>query len=97
MASPAGAGRQGAELQPPTALLPRGADGDRAAASAAARGRASRSDVRIGEELSSYTVDVTSALAFGHDLNTLEHRENELQRHIQRVFSDGHVGAAATP
>jgi cytochrome P450 len=41
----------------------------------------------IGEELSSYTVDVTSSLAFGHDLNTLEHRENELQRHIQRVFS----------
>lgn len=40
----------------------------------------------IGEELASYTVDITSALAFGHDLNTLEHRENELQRHIQTAF-----------
>jgi cytochrome P450 len=39
----------------------------------------------IGLELSSYTVDVTSALAFGHDLNTLERRDNELQGHIQRV------------
>ena len=31
-------------------------------------------------------MDVTSALAFGHDLNTLERRDNELQAHIQRVF-----------
>jgi cytochrome P450 len=36
--------------------------------------------------LTSFTVDVTSALAFGHDLNTLERGDNELQRHIQRVF-----------
>lgn len=40
----------------------------------------------IGRELTSYTVDVTSALAFGHDLNTLERRDNELQGHIQRVI-----------
>ena len=40
----------------------------------------------IAHELTSYTVDITSALAFGHDLNTLERRDNELQRHIQRVF-----------
>jgi cytochrome P450 len=40
----------------------------------------------IGQELTSYTVDVTSALAFGHDLNTLERRDNELQGHIQRVI-----------
>ncbi len=37
-------------------------------------------------ELTSLTVDVTSALAFGHDLNTLERRDNELQDHIQRTF-----------
>ncbi len=36
--------------------------------------------------LTSFTVDVTSALAFGHDLNTLERGDNELQVHIQRVF-----------
>jgi cytochrome P450 len=40
----------------------------------------------IGAHLASFTVDVTSALAFGHDLNTLERGENELQKHIQRVF-----------
>jgi cytochrome P450 len=44
-------------------------------------------EVEVAEELSSYTVDVTSALAFGYDLNTLEHRDSELQEHIQRVFS----------
>lgn len=38
-------------------------------------------------ELTSLTVDVTSALAFGHDLNTLERRDNELQDHIQRTFA----------
>jgi cytochrome P450 len=40
----------------------------------------------IKQELTSYSVDVTSALAFGHDLNTLERGDNELQGHIQRVF-----------
>jgi cytochrome P450 len=40
----------------------------------------------IADELTSYTVDVTSALALGHDLNTLERRDNELQGHIQRVL-----------
>jgi cytochrome P450 len=33
----------------------------------------------------SFTTDVASWLAFGHDLNTLE-RESELQSHIERVF-----------
>ncbi len=32
-----------------------------------------------------FTTDVASALAFGQDLNTLEH-ESELQGHIERVF-----------
>lgn len=40
----------------------------------------------IGADLTSFTVDVTSALAFGHDLNTLEHGDGELQRNIQRIF-----------
>jgi cytochrome P450 len=40
----------------------------------------------IQQELTSYSVDITSALAFGHDLNTLERRDNELQGHIQRAF-----------
>jgi len=40
----------------------------------------------ISREFTSFSVDVTSALAFGHDLNTLERRHNELQGHIQRIF-----------
>jgi cytochrome P450 len=40
----------------------------------------------IAGELTSFSVDVTSALAFGHDLNTLERRDNELQGHIQTLF-----------
>jgi cytochrome P450 len=40
----------------------------------------------IGQQLTSFSIDVTSALAFGHDLNTLERGHNELQGHIQRLF-----------
>jgi cytochrome P450 len=40
----------------------------------------------IGRALSSFTVDVTSALAFGHDLNTLERGDGGLQEHLHRVF-----------
>ncbi|HEX4465065.1 MAG TPA: cytochrome P450 [Solirubrobacterales bacterium] len=40
----------------------------------------------IGQALSSFTVDVTSALAFGHDLNTLERGDDGLQEHLHRVF-----------
>ncbi len=40
----------------------------------------------IGKALSSFTVDVTSALAFGHDLNTLERGDAGLQEHLHRVF-----------
>ncbi len=42
--------------------------------------------LEIGEVLSSFTVDVTSWLAFGHDLNTLERGDSELQGHLHRVF-----------
>jgi cytochrome P450 len=43
--------------------------------------------IQIGAALTSYTVDIASALAFGHDLNTLERGDNELQSHIQRAFN----------
>ena len=42
--------------------------------------------LEIGKQLTSYAVDTTSALAFGHDLNTLERGENTLQGHIQHTF-----------
>jgi cytochrome P450 len=50
------------------------------------RAAGNRDSLDIGRELCSFTVDVTSALAFGHDLNTLERGESELQEHIQRIF-----------
>jgi cytochrome P450 len=40
----------------------------------------------IGQALSAFTVDVTSALAFGHDLNTLERGDDALQGHLHHVF-----------
>lgn len=43
--------------------------------------------IDLTDVLTSYAVDITSTLAFGIDLNTLEHGKNELQRHIQRVFT----------
>jgi cytochrome P450 len=42
--------------------------------------------IEIGAALSSFTVDVTSALAFGRDLNTLEGGDGDLQEHLHRVF-----------
>jgi len=43
--------------------------------------------VEISDLFSSFTVDVTSALALGHDLNTLERGDVELQRHIQHMVA----------
>src|SRR5205809_890448 len=51
----------------------------------AAAARAGES-VAIDADFSSYTVDVTSALAFGRDLNTLERGEHELQQDITTIF-----------
>ncbi len=39
-----------------------------------------------GLTLSSYSLDIISALAFGHDLNTLERGDVELQEHVERHF-----------
>jgi cytochrome P450 len=47
---------------------------------------AAKEEAAILEDFMSYSVDVTSALAFGHDLNTLEHGDGELQLHIANVF-----------
>lgn len=33
-----------------------------------------------------FTVDVTSLLAFGYDINTLEKPNNELKKHLNRIF-----------
>lgn len=50
--------------------------------SAAARGEA----VDVRSDLMRYTVDVTSQVVFGSDLNTLGGREPEMQQHLGRIF-----------
>jgi cytochrome P450 len=45
-----------------------------------------QSEAAILDDFMAYSVDVTTALAFGHDLNTLEHGDGELQVHIGNVF-----------
>lgn len=41
--------------------------------------------VTIADEMTSFTIDVTSALAFGYDLNTLEGKGGSLLHHMHRV------------
>lgn len=42
--------------------------------------------IDIRSDFMSYTVDVTSALAFGVDLNTLERGDSELQNQLETIF-----------
>jgi cytochrome P450 len=49
---------------------------------AAADGRT----LEMTDELRRYTVDVTTALAFGEDPNTLEQGEDRIQRHLAELF-----------
>ncbi len=43
-------------------------------------------DVEVQKDLMRFTVDVTTKLAFGYDLNTLEKVEDPLQKHIAHIF-----------
>ncbi|HEY6728220.1 MAG TPA: cytochrome P450 [Polyangiaceae bacterium] len=40
----------------------------------------------VQKELMSFTVDVTSSLAFARDSNTLERHDDSIQRHLQQIF-----------
>jgi cytochrome P450 len=40
----------------------------------------------VVEDLTRYTVDVTTSLSFGQDVNTLEHEEDAVQRHLALIF-----------
>jgi cytochrome P450/nitrite reductase/ring-hydroxylating ferredoxin subunit len=42
--------------------------------------------VDVEEDFKRFTVDLTTQLAFGHDLNTLEQEGDVLQRRLERVF-----------
>jgi cytochrome P450 len=51
-------------------------------AAAAERG----TDVDVAADFMRYTVDVTTNLAFGHDMNTLEREGDVIQRHLEHIF-----------
>lgn len=86
MATPAPPLRHGAQHQPPAPPLRRGPylSGRLRARldDAAKRGET----VDIGQVFASYTLDVTSMLAFGRDLDAQRGEDTELQLHIQRAF-----------
>ena len=37
-------------------------------------------------DLMRFTVDVTTGLVFGHDLNTLEEKGDVIQHHLDKIF-----------
>jgi cytochrome P450 len=50
------------------------------------RAAAAGEDIDLQADLMRYTVDVTSGLAFGADINTLESDEEVIQTHLDKVF-----------
>lgn len=60
---------------------------------AAAAGRGEVLDIR--KDVMRYTVDVTSHMVFGHDLDTISDPRSELQAHLHRIFNciNSRVGA----
>ncbi len=50
------------------------------------RAAAARERVDVQRDLMRFTVDVTSGLVFGHDLNTLEEEGDAIQQHLDKVF-----------
>jgi cytochrome P450 len=51
-----------------------------------AKGAREKRSLDVDAELMRFTVDVTTTLAFGQSLNTLERGDADLQQHIQRAF-----------
>lgn len=43
--------------------------------------------VDVLADLMRYTVDVTTQFAFGYDTNTLENDDNEIRKHLSRIFN----------
>lgn len=42
--------------------------------------------VDVQQEMMRYTVDITTAIAFGYRMNTLEQGEDVIQRHLEKIF-----------
>ena len=45
-----------------------------------------QSEVDVQQDLMRYTVDVTTNLAFGYDMNTLEKEGDVIQQHLEKIF-----------
>jgi len=47
---------------------------------------AQHSPIDVQKELMRYTVDITTNLAFGYDMNTMEEKGDRIQQHLERIF-----------
>lgn len=47
---------------------------------------ASRSKIEVQVEMMRLTVDITSTLAFGYPMNTLEEKDEVIQKHLEKIF-----------
>ena len=45
-----------------------------------------KTQIEVQKDLTRYTVDVTSHLAFGYDVNTLEKDGDVIQQHLEKIF-----------
>ncbi len=45
-----------------------------------------QSDYAVQDDLTRFTVDVTTSLAFGFDMNTLEQKGGVIQEHMEKIF-----------
>lgn len=42
--------------------------------------------IDVQKEMMRYTVDITTKIAFGYEMNTLNHENDALQKHLERIF-----------
>ena len=84
--APAQAGNARAEHQSSARILHPTGTGDRSVAAALGAAAAAGETVDAPSDLRRFTVDVTSSLAFGKDLNTLEKEGDLIQRHLDKIF-----------
>ncbi|MGB0896815.1 MAG: cytochrome P450 [Flavobacteriaceae bacterium] len=42
--------------------------------------------VNVQKELIRYTIDITTAVAFGYQLDTINHKEDDFQKHLELIF-----------
>lgn len=47
---------------------------------------AKKQNIDVQHELMKYTVDITTAIAFGYELNTINDESDSLQQHLERIF-----------